>query len=89
MVELNDEILSAYIDGELDAQIAATIATMLAGNLAMRERLEAIRGADAAMRRAFPLEPASPAALALLQRSSVTPFPTRTKPQRAWAAFSA
>jgi hypothetical protein len=89
MVELNDEILSAYIDGELDAQTAATVATVLAGNIAMRERLEAMRGADEAMRRAFPLEPASPAALARLQRSSVAPFPSRTKPQRAWAAFSA
>lgn len=74
-MELNDEILCAYLDGELDPQASARVRDALAADPGARLRLERLRNADAALRDTLPL-PAADALLATLAgraRASASP----------------
>lgn len=51
---LNDELICAYLDGELDAEKRAEVETMLQTSGGGVARLERMRSADDLMRRAFP-----------------------------------
>lgn len=53
MVRIDDMLLMAYVDGELDAATAREIETALAGDPSMASRLAAFRGSAAAVRAAF------------------------------------
>ena len=53
-MELNDELLSAYLDGELDATGRARVEAALEGDAGGRVRLERMRVADARLRREVP-----------------------------------
>lgn len=56
-MEPNDELLCAYLDGELDAATRAEADQALARDPGARLRLERMRRADARLREAFPLQP--------------------------------
>jgi hypothetical protein len=56
---LNDELLSAYLDGELDETTRARVERGLADDAGARVRLERMRAADASMRDAFAIRPVS------------------------------
>jgi hypothetical protein len=89
MVDLNDELLSAYLDGELDQFTRTAVSALLAGSPEARARLDALRIADATLKAALPLEPAPAGAMAILQSGKVLAFPTRAKRTRAAIAASA
>ena len=48
MVRIDDMLLMAYVDGEVDAATAREIETALAGDPSMASRLAAFRGSAAA-----------------------------------------
>lgn len=76
-VELNDEILCAYLDGELDPQTSRQVRDALETEPGARLRLERLRQADVALRDALPL-PAADALLATLAgRASASAAPRR------------
>ncbi len=54
-MDLNDELLCAYIDRELDAQALQDVEQALASDPGARLRVERLRAADTQMRKAFPL----------------------------------
>lgn len=54
-MELNDELLSAYLDNALDAAQSEAVAESLAVDAGARLRLERMRQADRALRAALPL----------------------------------
>ncbi len=60
MIELNDEVLSTYLDGEGDAQARVRIEEALAQDSGARARLERLRSADKLLRESIP-EPAATA----------------------------
>lgn len=51
---MNDELIGAYLDGELDAEKRALVEHWLASDQGAAARLERIRGADALIRDAIP-----------------------------------
>jgi len=51
---LNDELICAYLDGELDQEKRALVEHRLASDKGAAARLERMRGADALIRRALP-----------------------------------
>jgi|CXWL01.1.fsa_nt_gi hypothetical protein len=51
---LNDELIGAYLDGELAPEKRALVERQLAGNNGAAARLERMRSADALLRRALP-----------------------------------
>lgn len=53
MTAVADEVLSAYIDGELEPAEAARVALILARDPAAMERLKALRASDDLLRTAF------------------------------------
>src|SRR5215510_15114407 len=53
-MELNDQVLSQYLDGELDERARAEINAALANDAGARARLERLRGADELLREAIP-----------------------------------
>jgi hypothetical protein len=55
-MELNDELLSAYLDDALDAAGSASVAAALQADPGARLRLESMREADRALRAALPLK---------------------------------
>jgi hypothetical protein len=59
MIELSDEILCKYLDGELDADSIAQVDRALAADSGARVRLERMRSADALLRQAIPEPSAS------------------------------
>lgn len=62
-MRLTNEILSAYIDGELPAEAGAGVALALARDPAARRRFDELRKGDAALREAFDWSRAGEAAL--------------------------
>lgn len=58
MIELNDETLSAFLDGQLDAPTRLAVEQALATDPGARVRLERMRHADALLRAAIPALPA-------------------------------
>jgi hypothetical protein len=59
MIELNDEVLSAFLDGQLDEPRRLAVEQALAADPGARVRLERMRHADALLRAAIPELPAS------------------------------
>lgn len=82
-LDLNDDLLSSYIDGELDAATRLRVDALLATDAGARQRLERMRHADQLLRAAFPL-PASdrPDPLAARILGAREPRPPRA--HRAW-----
>lgn len=82
-MELNDELLCAYLDGELSDAERAAFETALAADAGARLRLERLREADAQVKAAYPLVPTAdndPLAAAILAHQPGQPF---RMPQRA------
>lgn len=57
MIDLNDELLGAYLDDELGEETRAQVDAELARNAGARVRLDRLREVDSAVRAAFPLQP--------------------------------
>jgi hypothetical protein len=53
-MELNDQVLSTYLDGELDGRARAEVEAALAHDAGARIRLERLRSADELLRKAIP-----------------------------------
>ncbi len=88
-MELNDETLSAYIDGELDDHQRQQVDEALAADPGARLRLARMREADARLRAAFPLDAAAgddPLAALILGHPAAPAAPAqiRTPARRAW-----
>lgn len=60
MTGIDDEMLSAYLDGELDADARERVAAALADDAELRERLERLRRNDDLLRAAFDEVEAAP-----------------------------
>ena len=76
-MELNDELLCAYIDGELSDAERAAFETALAADPGATLRLARLREADEQMKAAFPLVPTAendPLAAAILAHRPGQPF---------------
>ncbi len=71
MMEWNDDLLSAYLDGELPAETCAAIEAQCARDARLRQRLDQLRRVDQRLRAALPLpELAADDPLAALIRQS-------------------
>ena len=85
-MELNDETLSALLDGELDAAQRQQVETALASDPGARLRLARMRTADEQLKAAFPLQGSGEqdplAAMILGYRPDVASL--RPAPRRAW-----
>lgn len=82
-MELNDELLCAYLDGELAEAERAAFETALAADPGARLRLERLRAADQQLKAAYPLTPTAdndPLAAAILAHRPGEPL---RLPQRA------
>jgi anti-sigma factor RsiW len=93
MDDLNDELLSAYLDGELDADSAARVESALGRDLAAQQRLERMRSADAELKAALRLPdiaPRDPLAALIMSSAAPSSQPSRTRiePRRASRAAS-
>jgi hypothetical protein len=83
--EQRDELLSAYLDGQLSAGERARLETQLAADLALRAELEALRHTVALVRDLPPVP--IPRNFILPQAMAARPRPVRPlRPRRAWAA---
>jgi len=80
MIELNDELLSAFLDGQLDEPTRLAVEQALASDPGARVRLEHMRHADALLRAAVPElpTPAGDPLAARIERG--TPLPARRLP---------
>jgi len=90
-MELNDEMLCAYIDGELDDRQRQQVEDGLAADAGARLRLARMREADAQLRAAFPLVTTAgddPLA-ALIAGHRAAPVATQTTEPAAAAATAA
>ena len=59
-LELNDELLCAYMDGELDAGMRARVEQALIDDAGARVRLERMRAADERLKADIPLSTLQP-----------------------------
>lgn len=83
--EQRDELLSAYLDGQLSAGERARLETQLAADLALRAELEALRHTVALVRDLPPVP--IPRNFILPQAMAAQARPVRPlRPRRAWAA---
>lgn len=76
-MELNDELLCAYLDGELAEAERAAFEAALAADPGARLRLERLREADRQLKAAYPLTPTAdndPLAAAILAHKPGQPF---------------
>lgn len=89
-MDLSDELLSAYLDGELDAGTAARVENALGVDLAAQQRLEQMRAADTVLKAALRLPDIAPRdPLAALIMSSAAPSAAaHVGPRRASRAAS-
>ena len=94
MSEYENELLSAYLDGELEASKAVELERALDGDLALRSRLEQMRSIDISLRSAFKGDFAGPvpahitrmlASEAVSTEDNVVAFPTQTNKAKAKA----
>lgn len=89
MSENENELLSAYLDGELEASKAVELEHALDGDLALRSRLEQMRSIDTSLRSAFKgdFAGAIPAHITrmLAPENNVVAFPSQTSKAKAKA----
>ena len=89
-LELNDELLCAYMDGELDAEMRARVEKALIDDAGARVRLERMRVADERLKAEIPLpalQPNDPLSARILDG---TPVPrTSRAPLRSGAVITA
>lgn len=82
---LNDDLISAYLDGELDAERRAMVENHLRTDSGAAARLERLRNADGLLREAFPA--AAQARDDLFAAMIMAPSPQQTR--RRWATQAA
>lgn len=85
MKEQDYEILSQYLDGELPAGQVSELERRLAADSSLAAELQAMRGVDRAVRKAFAGADRAPAHVAAMleqENSNVVPFRRRSRP--AW-----
>lgn len=88
--ELNDELLCAYMDGELDPEARARVEQALVDDAGARVRLERMRAADERLKAEIPLpalQPNDPLSARILDGKPVPPRVSR--PSRWGVAISA
>lgn len=87
-MELNDELLCAYLDGELDAATRALVTNALEADSGGRVRLERMRVADARLRRDVPPRAATgtDAVAEYILKHEAQPGTVRTTRWRGWRA---
>jgi hypothetical protein len=89
MIELNDEVLSTYVDGELDERARTEVEAALAHDAGARVRLERLRTADEFVREAIPeftRTDEDPIARHILSYDGSRPEPARVRTVRRAAA---
>jgi hypothetical protein len=85
-LELNDELLCAYMDGELEAEMRARVEQALIDDAGARVRLERMRVADERLKADIPLpalQPNDPLSARILDG---TPMPSAARPSPRWGA---
>lgn len=88
-LDLTDELLSAYLDGELDADTKARIEQALGNDAGARVRLERMQAADARLREDFKLGSSADDKLAqAILHAEPLPSPVK-RPSRIWPAVLA
>jgi hypothetical protein len=88
-LELNDDLLCAYMDGELDAGMRARVEQALIDDAGARVRLERMRVADERLKADIPLpvvQPDDPLSARILDG---TPMPSASRPSPRWGAVIA
>lgn len=91
-MSITDDMLMAYVDGELSEADRMKVDAAVLANPAVHERLEKHRRFRARMGGAFAEvleEPAPERLLAAAKQSNVVPFPARPRAVPAWAAMAA
>ena len=85
-LELNDELLCAYMDGELDPEMRVRVEQALLDDAGARVRLERMRVADGRLKAEIPLpalEPGDPLSTHILDGQ---PMPRVSRPAVRWGA---
>lgn len=84
--EVTDEMLMAYVDGELDAQTGASVAAAIAADPALAERADLFRASAEAAQSAFAdiLAAPPPAGLLAAARKDAAPAAVIAFPRRSW-----
>jgi hypothetical protein len=85
-LELNDELLCAYMDGELDADMRARVEQAMVDDAGARVRLERMRVADERLKAEIPLsalQPNDPLSARILDGK---PLPGASRPSLRWGA---
>jgi hypothetical protein len=87
-LELNDELLCAYMDGELDPEMLARVEQALVDDVGARVRLERMRVADERLKVEIPLpalQPNDPLSSRILDGK---PVPVATRASRRWGGVA-
>jgi hypothetical protein len=87
MMQIDDEILMAFADGELDAARATMVRETLAKDAVLRERLERLQETDGLLRAALPPSADIPERFENLLRpaTNIVQMPVQRRSARAWA----
>lgn len=87
-LELNDELLCAYVDGELDPEMRVRVERALVDDAGARVRLERMRVADERLKAEIPLaalQPNDPLSTRILDGK---PVPAATRASTRWGAVA-
>lgn len=87
-LELNDELLCAYMDGELDSEMRARVEQALVDDVGARVRLERMRVADERLKSEIPLpalQPNDPLSTRILDGK---PVPVTRRASMRWGAVA-
>jgi hypothetical protein len=87
--ELNDELLCAYMDGELDPEMRARVEQALVDDAGARVRLERMRVADERLKSEIPLQAVQPNDPLSARILGGKPVPPVSRPTRWGVAISA
>jgi hypothetical protein len=79
-LELNDELLCAYMDGELDAEMRGRVERALVDDAGARVRLERMRAADERLKSEIPLSALQPNDALSARILDGTPLPSASRP---------
>lgn len=83
-LELNDELLCAYMDGELDQERRARVERALTDDAGARVRLERMYAADARLKAEIPVPAAAPSDPLAQHILTGAPIRQRTTPSSRW-----